>query len=99
MTGAVIVAVAVLALIPAYLAARKRTTNRNEIFVTYYLFGVVVLVLAIPAAIWAAKDERRRCPACAERVRPEAVKCPHCHVTIGDQSLEAQERGTIFDGV
>lgn len=72
-----------LALVPAYVAGRKRRTQRNEIFVSYYMFGLLAWVIAVPAAIWFAKDERRRCPMCAERVQDAAVKCPHCHVTIG----------------
>lgn len=58
MTGLAIAALVVLAVIPAYLAGRKRRTRKTEIFVTYYLFGLLLLVAAIPAAIWVAKDER-----------------------------------------
>lgn len=101
MTGVAAVALFALALIPGYLAARKRRTRRNEVFVTYYVFGLVLLVAAIPAAIWVAKDERRRCPMCAEKIRPEALKCPHCHVTIGTAELEQHPgRPDIFaDGL
>lgn len=99
-TTAVAIAVAAaLAVIPAHLASRKRRTRQDQTFVTYYLFGLIFLVAAIPAAIWWAKDERRRCPKCAERIRDEATTCPHCHAEIGWDELEVQDdRPDLFDG-
>ena len=93
-TGSAVGLLGVLALVPAFVAARKRRKGRNEAFATYYLFGLIALVIAIPAAIWVAKDERRRCPMCAERVRDEAIKCPHCHVTIGPD-----EQPSVLEGL
>lgn len=73
----------VLALVPALIAARKSPSRQTGTFLTYYVFGVLLWIVAVPAAIWAVKDERRRsCPMCAEPVRVEAVRCPHCQATI-----------------
>lgn len=74
-----VVVLALAALIPAFIAARKTPTRQTGTFLTYYVFGLLLWIVAVPAAIWAVKDERRRaCPHCAEPVRVEAVVCPHC---------------------
>ena len=64
---------AVIALIPATIAQRKGLS-----FWTYYIFGLILWIVAVPAALM-AKDMRPRCPECAENVKPEARVCPHCH--------------------
>lgn len=75
-----IVVLALAALIPATIVSRKTPSRRVESFLTYYVFGLLLLVVAIPVAIWVAKDERvRRCPVCAETIRVEATVCPHCN--------------------
>lgn len=48
----------VAALIPAYIAARKQPSRRWGTFATYYLFGLLLWVAAVPVAIWVVKDER-----------------------------------------
>lgn len=47
--------------------------------------GILVLALGSPKADPASDDEHKKCPACAEWVKREAVKCKHC----GEQLLPA----------
>lgn len=47
--------------------------------------GVLVLALGSPKADPASDGEHKKCPACAEWVKREAVKCKHC----GEQLLFA----------
>lgn len=48
----------VAALVPAVIVARKQPSRPVEAFLTYYVFGLLLLVAAVPVAIWVAKDER-----------------------------------------
>jgi hypothetical protein len=59
----IILALLLLALIPAKIAAAK-----GRSFVEWYIFGVLILIVAIPAAVL-ARDERAVCPFCAEAVK------------------------------
>jgi hypothetical protein len=71
-----IVVLAVIAFLPAWIAGRK-----GQGFWTYYVFGLLLWLVAVPVALL-VKDKRRRCPACAEVVRPEATVCPHCRTPL-----------------
>lgn len=53
-----IVALAAAALLPAWIAARKQPSRRWGTFATYYLFGLLLWIAAVPVAIWVVKDER-----------------------------------------
>jgi len=63
----------VLGLIPAFIAKHK-----GDSFFTFWLFGTLLWIVALPYALFVLKDKRRRCDHCAELVRPEARVCPHC---------------------
>jgi hypothetical protein len=66
MTAFYVIALLLAALIPAWLVARKQPSHPVESFVTYYVFGLLLLVAAIPVAIWVAKDERKEDAAMSE---------------------------------
>jgi len=72
----VIVVLLIAALLPAWIAGRK-----GQGFWTYYVFGLLLWIVAVPVALL-VKDKRRRCPECAEHVKPEARRCPHCQSEI-----------------
>jgi hypothetical protein len=74
--GTVLVIAALIGLLPAWIASRK-----GHSFVTWWIFGALLFIVALPMAIF-AKDKRARCPECAEIVRPEATRCPHCQASI-----------------
>jgi predicted amidophosphoribosyltransferase len=67
------VLLALIALIPAKIAAKK-----GHSFWLWYAFAIAFWIVALPAAL-IVKDTRPTCPYCAEPVRAEASVCPHCH--------------------
>lgn len=72
----IVILLVFLGLIPAAIASRK-----GHAFVGWWIFGVLILIVALPAALM-AKDVRARCPACREPVQPDATVCPHCRLRI-----------------
>jgi hypothetical protein len=69
-----------MALIPAFIAKR-----RGLGFWTFYVFGLLLWIVAVPVALF-SKDKRRRCPHCMEVVHAEASACPHCQRDIGENA-------------
>lgn len=74
-----------LGLIPASIAHAK-----GYDFGLFWVYGILVLIVALPHAITLTPDRRRldqrkaregygHCPYCAELVRKQAIRCPHCH--------------------
>jgi hypothetical protein len=61
-----------LALIPAFIAKRKKHG-----FWTFYIFGFLLWIVALPVALL-IKDKRRHCRFCVEPIAEEASVCPHC---------------------
>lgn len=68
---------AIIGVIPALIASHKGYS-----FIMWWILGAVVFPLALILTL-VMKDIRPRCPDCAEQVRREAVRCPHCHAEIG----------------
>ncbi len=62
-----------LALIPAYIA-----NNKGRSFVGWWLYGLVLLIVALPHAILIQERGQRKCPYCAESIKAEAIACKHC---------------------
>jgi hypothetical protein len=67
---------------PAVVAAR-----RGLPVLTWFLYGVLIMPVAMVHVFFAKPDSvtiairpetQRKCPACAEPVRPEAKICKHC---------------------
>lgn len=81
----------VLALIPAHIAEKK-----GRDFANWWLFGTFFWLVALICAVviepdraaldrTAAAQGLRRCPYCAEFVRPEAVVCRFCGYDVPRQ--------------
>ncbi len=78
--SAFIILLLVIAILPGWIAQRK-----GHGFWGYYVFGVLLWIIATPLALM-LKDERRRCPHCAEVVQPAATVCPHCQRELTAES-------------
>jgi len=70
-----------IALVPAFIARRKGLS-----FWGYYVFGLLLWIVAVPVALL-APSARPRCPDCAEVVQREARRCPHCRSEIQGRIL------------
>jgi hypothetical protein len=65
---------AILSLIPAEIARRKGYS-----FAGWWLFGMVIWIVALPAAVLVGESPTtRRCPHCRELISVWASACPKC---------------------
>jgi hypothetical protein len=80
----VLVAVAVLAIIPGLIAHQK-----GRRFIVWWVFGVALFIVALPCALLVkptaeadksqlADEGLRRCPSCSELVLMDAATCHAC---------------------
>ena len=67
-----VVVLLLIALIPAFIAGQK-----NQSFWTFYVFGLLLWIVAVPVAL-CIKDNRRHCSYCIEPIDDSATACPHC---------------------
>lgn len=86
-----------LALIPAFIASSK-----GRSFVLWYIYGVCLLIVAIPHSIIISKTAEQKdkelksagyveCSYCKEPVKAGAVVCPHCRRELPQPDPQAVE--------
>lgn len=94
----VLILAILLGLIPAAIAR-----NKGRSFVGWWIFGALLLIVALPAALLVGRREegldrmqsaegRTRCPHCAEWIRREARVCKHCGRDVEPQSARLPDR-------
>ena len=71
----IVVLLLFMALIPAFIAKSK-----GHSFWAFYIFGIALWIVALIVAICMGRnrDHEKKCPACAEWVKAEALVCKHC---------------------
>lgn len=81
----ILVIAAIIGLLPAIIASKK-----GHSFVTWWLFGALLFIVALPAALLLKNDAKaieaaqlatgdsKKCPQCAEVVKAEANVCRFC---------------------
>jgi hypothetical protein len=79
----VLILAAAFAMIPALIAH-----TRGHSAVLYFFFGLVFWPAAM-VVVLLVKDQRHRCPHCAEPIRAEALVCPHCRRDLATPGLSA----------
>ena len=70
-----VIVLALIGLLPAWIASRKGYN-----FLTWWIFGGLLFIIALPLALMMKPDagKRRQCPACLSWVDREASVCAHC---------------------
>ncbi len=67
-----------IALIPAAIASSK-----GHNFLGWWLFGIMLFIIALPVAILVDPVQRGRCPACLASIDERAAVCRHCGHDLG----------------
>jgi hypothetical protein len=77
--GTVLTIAAFLGLIPAMIASRK-----GHSFIQWWILGSLMFIVAFPVSLCLGQSHRndKKCPACAEWIKREAMVCYHCHHTF-----------------
>lgn len=83
---------------PALVASRRRVQQENAIFVVNLAFGWTVVGWLI-ALIWATASPSLKgtttCPFCAERIKAQAVVCPHCRNDLKPGADDSRRRSSV----
>lgn len=84
----IIILLALLGLIPAYIAS-----NKGYSVPLWWIYGALLFIIVLPHSILAKPANQaidvqnknagnKKCPSCAEWVRSEATICKHCNRPI-----------------
>ncbi len=80
---------AILGIIPAMIAGQKG----HEPF-PWWIFGTLLFILALPAALLIEDKHKRRCPECREWIMMDARKCPFCGTSLLMHTKQRTEEAT-----
>ena len=86
----VVLLLLVLALIPATIAKKK-----GENFIGWYIYGVLLWIVALIHSIVMKDKSGRQCPMCKEWIKEEAIVCKHCNTNIAEYYKNNPENKNI----
>jgi hypothetical protein len=81
-TVEIVLFVMCLALIPALIASSKGRSGFG-----WWIYGCLLLIVAIPHALLAADLNRTPCPKCSEKIMKTASMCPHCRTELSSDTI------------
>ncbi|MEX2272575.1 MAG: DUF3862 domain-containing protein [Vicinamibacterales bacterium] len=81
-------------------AAQKKGFSTVGGAIGGWLLGPLAFLLFFVSGIVSSKEQQRKCPFCAEWIRPEATVCRHCHKEVPPLTTAAPRRGMrVLKGV
>src|SRR5690349_8364341 len=86
------------ALIGAY-AAQKRGFSTAGGVIGGLLLGPLAFLLFFVSGIVSSSEQQRKCPYCAEWIKPEATICKHCHKEVEPQPIAEKRTSPVLLGV
>jgi len=75
-----------------FYAAQKKGFSAVGGVIGGLLLGPFAFLLFFVSGIMSANEQQRKCPFCAEWIRPEATVCKHCHKDVPPLTAGAQPR-------
>lgn len=78
-----LVVAAIIGLIPAKIAS-----NRGRSFFTWWLYGALIFIVALPHSLLLKEENapgKKKCPYCKEVIDEDATVCPHCRSDLTDR--------------
>ena len=78
----------ILGLIPAFIAKYK-----GRSFFGWWIFGFLILIVALPCSFLVRNLAKTKCPECAETVKVDARRCWKCGRTFAEGELLALAQG------
>ena len=60
---------------------------------------VLSFLMFFVSGIASSSEQQRKCPYCAEWIRPEATLCKHCHKEVPPVAVAAQGMSWLLKGV
>jgi hypothetical protein len=83
------------AAIGAYAAQKKGFSTVGGV-IGGILLGPLAFLLFFVSGVVSSGEQQRKCPYCAEWVRPEATVCKHCHKEIPAVAAASAPRGSAL---
>jgi hypothetical protein len=63
-------------------AAQKKGFSTTTGVISGLLLGPLAFLMFFVSGVFSASEQQRKCPYCAEWIRPEASVCKHCHKDV-----------------
>jgi len=83
-----------------FYAAQKKGFSTVGGVIGGWMLGPLAFLLFFVSGIVSSNEQQRKCPFCAEWIRPEATVCKHCHKEVPPLTTAAPRRGMrVLKGV